>query len=185
MNYIVLSPGRTGGTLIVKNLNSLDPNKETAYITHRPKMLDSTDIRFVSSTDIPREPDNNIPVFSKRRCIYNAVLSMAIMGHTSESHHYTNNWDTQSFTLSKHQFIINYLYFLNFYDHIDLSVYDCPPVTVYYEDMIKDPLYLFKQFGIEKSIDYSLCTQSPPRHNMISNLDELKEVCYKQRWAIE
>lgn len=184
MNYIVLSPGRTGGTLIVANLNSLTPCDETAYIEHQPKMLDSADLRFVTSTHTPKQTKNNIPVFSRRRCIYNAVLSMAVMEHTHESHHYTTDWDNHHFTLSVKHFIINYMYFLNFYNQIDLSAYDCAPIDVYYCDLIDDPLYLFKQFGIEKETNYSLCKKSPSRHNMILNLDDIKEVCHKQRWAI-
>ena len=186
MYYTILSVGRTGGTLIAKNLRRLNLNKDKCSVEHQPLMLHKENLDYPVVSHVPTaQTKNNTPVLSKRRCIYNSVLSVAIMNHTHESHQYTTDWDTQSFILPKDTFISTYLYFLEFYNRIDLSVYDCAPVTVYYEDMINDPLYLFKQFGIELKTDYSLCTQSPPSHHMISNLNELKEMCCKQRWATE
>ena len=182
MNYIVMSPGRTGATLIVNNLNNLS-SQEISYVEHRPPMMSTRDQRFQKQNQLRFDPLASTPILSRRRYIFDAVLSLVIMGNTNEAQNYT---DTKypSFVFPKEKFMLNYMYYVNFYDQIDLSLYKTDPITLYFEDVIEDPFYLFKSIGIERETNYSLCKKSPHGRELISNLDELVEVCRKQRWPV-
>jgi hypothetical protein len=182
MKYIVMSPGRTGATLIVNNLNSQGQG-DIAYVEHRPPMIPTLDNRFQAQNKLKFPAAEITPILSRRHCVFDAVISLAIMSNTNEAQDYT---DTQysSFVFPKQRFISNYLYYLNFYDQLDLSLYQYDPITLYFEDIMEDNLYLFRSIGLEKETDYNLCKKSPHRHNLVTNLDELIEVCKKQRWPI-
>jgi hypothetical protein len=174
-----MSPGRTGATLIVRNLNSIPGNN--ASVEHRPLMIPSLDPRFKSFNNIPKDTNNLVPVLSRRRSILDSIISLFIMDYTKEAQTYTDK-KLPKFHIEKEKFVLSYMYYLNFYDQIDLSHYQHDPITVYFEDMFEDPKYLFKCFDIDKEIDYNLCDQSPYGSELIANYDELKEICAKQRW---
>lgn len=161
-NFVIMTPGRTGSTLIVGNLN---------------RYFGCDALQMHHNSYVP--PDNTYTcILSRRKNIFDAVISQMVVEHTQETTVYSGTKNTPLY-ISDRDFIIFYDTYNNFYNGIDLSKYHCV-VDVYYEDLISDPYYLFSKFNISEETRYDLCQKSPyNKEQLIVNYKELQEL-YKK-----
>ena len=166
--YIVYSPGRTGTTLICENIRKHFDNRKIAYVVHNPQFMHSDS--FIPLTD------DMVCIRSRRHNVFNYIIRAVISEKISEAKDYTNN-HIEPFYVDPKQVINLYFNYRNFYDKIDTSQYS-KVVDLFYEDLFKNPCYMFKQMGIEDAfIDYSLCDKAPHDYkNIIKNFNQLNEL---------
>jgi len=158
---VIISPGRTGSTLIEMNLNE--------YYQHTVTVLKNTSNPFLV-------PLNNkkICILSKRKSILDSFISAEIANVTKEFSSYTNKV-IEPFILELHKLRNNYVFVNVFYQFVDLSKFDVV-YEMWYNELIMNSLYLFSQLGIEKETNYSAIPKSPyNKENLILNLEEITE----------
>ena len=156
--YVVFSPCRTGSTIIVNNLSTDITN--TVIHMHNPEW---TPYR-----------DDFICILSKRKDRFATVLSHAVMDTTGEIHNYSNT--LEPFEIDTARFKRLYLSHLHFYKQIQLNCYQ-QVVEVWYDELISDPRYLFKQLGQRQRTNYSTISKSPYDYaKLILNYDHLKQI---------
>lgn len=156
---VVFTPGRTGSHLIINNLRA--HFEHTAIIhTHNP-VKTPPGAAFVG-------------ILSKRRNMFDAIMSSYLAMATNEAHTYTTR-PTNKFSVPLGDFENTWMYYTGFYDLVDRTKFT-DIVEIYYEDMICDNKYLFSQFGINREIDLSRAPGSPRKYQeYILNLDELRD----------
>lgn len=156
--YVVFSPCRTGSTIIVNNL--LPDLTNTVIHMHDP-------------TWIPYK-DDFICILSKREDQFAAAISHAVMDTTGEIHSYSNS--ISPFEISPARFRRLYLSHLNFYNQIHLKCYTTV-IEVWYNKLISNPHYLFKQLGEHRRTDYGTIPKSPYDYSkLVTNYSHLREI---------
>jgi hypothetical protein len=122
-------------------------------------------------------PTERICVLSKRKNVFKAVLSLLVLEVTGEPSSYTNK-TIEPFTIDLRTFKAVYISHLTFYKQINLSHYD-KVIEVWFDELISDPYYLFKQFDITAETDYTVIEKSPYKYQeLVTNINELKD------WAV-
>lgn len=168
---VVYTTGRTGSTLICKNLAD---HFGVAHGRDRDKKIIDGVVHAHNPLWRPPGPGWWC-VLSRRRDLFTAVMSTMIGRMTNEFDNYKSHTiDPRSIEI---QDFVNTVWFMRcFYQAIDLSKFS-HVIDIYYEDLMTDPKHLFKQFGIDKSIDYRLSQRAPYRYqDLIINHDDLKTV---------
>jgi hypothetical protein len=118
--------------------------------------------------------DDFICILSKRKDRFATVLSHAVMDTTGEIHDYSNA--LEPFEISPSRFRKLYLSHQQFYTRIQLDCYK-HIVEVWYEKLISNPHYLFKQLGEHQRTNYSTVSKSPYDYTkLILNYDHLKQI---------
>lgn len=156
--YVIFTPGRTGSTLIYNNLSTDRTN--TVLHMHNNKW-------------VPYR-ENFICILSKRKDLFASVISNLVMHQTGEIQTYSGN--QQPFKIEPNRFIRNYASHQTFYDKIQLNCYSTV-VDIWFEQLINDTGYLFKQLGMKGETDYSSIQKSPYDYSkLVTNYYELKEI---------
>lgn len=164
---VVFTTGRTGSTLICKNLSehfnepmSMERDRSHTGIVH------SHDPFW------PPPSSNYVCVLSKRRDVFAQILSMIIGQRTNEFTDYTKK-SIEPFEVDETEFESNYWFIKCFYQTIDVFQFK-KTIEIYYEDLVSDPDYLFRKFGISRLTNYGVSKKSPYwSHDMILNMREL------------
>jgi hypothetical protein len=152
---MILTPGRTGSTLIQNNLRKYFNNVQQS---HEP--------------NINPKSDNCICLISRRKNTLNSILSQIIGGKTEEYDRYTGK-KIKKFKVEPFDIDTSLRHHTAFYNSIRTEYYN-KIIEVYYEDIILDPGHLFSLFGISAMMDYTLCQKSPYNYyDLIENIDEL------------
>ena len=154
-NIVVLTPGRTGSQLIAQNLRM---GGWQVHHTHNPLY-------------VPVDPET-IGLFSKRHDEFGAIMSALVAERTKEYVSYTNK-PIVPFAISFEEFENYYTYQKLFFQVVNKSKYK-NIIEIYYEDIISDDLYLFRQFGIDRKMLF-LVDKSPYQYaELVTNIKELK-----------
>jgi hypothetical protein len=155
---VILSPGRTGSSLIRQNLLTCFKSVEhTHQATYKP------------------QNKNTIGVISYRRDDFAAIMSMFLGAKNNEHTKYSNQY-IEPFAVDLGSFEKYYVGYHMFYKFIKTEYY-AKTIAVYYDDMIQDPKYLFSLFGIDATTDYTVTEKSPRKAiDFIINFIELKEL---------
>lgn len=168
-NAVVFSPTRTGSHLICDNLSQHFNVPKLDWLNHEFKegVIHTHDPNFLPITK------DTICVLSRRRSIFDSIMSAAITHHSKEVYFYTNK-SINPFTVDEKYFFENYKFHKIFYDAIDTDRY-AKVVEIYYEDMISDLYYLFSKFDIIKPI--TLWAEKSPYNykNIILNYKTLEQ----------
>jgi hypothetical protein len=154
--YVVFTAGRTGSQLVCKNL----------AIYNRCKNYHATQKRIISSGVVHSHyalwepPDSEwICILSKRKNDFEAMCSNYIGIQTKEYRDYTN--------LSVVPFDIEYENFVSYFEHrrlfyqaVDQTKFS-KTITVWYEELVSDPGYLFSQLDVDQKTDFTVLSKSP------------------------
>lgn len=168
---VVYTTGRTGSRLICKNLAD---HFGVANGHDRDKNILDGVVHAHNPLWGPPGPGWWC-VLSRRRDLFAAVMSTMIGRVTNEFENYTGHKiDPQYVDI---QDFVDCVWFMRcFYQAIDLSKFS-QVIDIYYEDLMLDPGHLFRHFGIDKSIDYTLSQRAPYRYqDLIINHDDVKTV---------
>lgn len=167
-NAVVMTAGRTGSHLICDNLSK----HFEVPVSHWDQKLQEGIIHCHDPSFNPPF-DNTVCVISVRRNIFEAILSVEIASRVGEWTVYTNKF-VEPFMFSEQQFLRRYIGQKCFERSIRTENYN-RVITIYYEQMLADPYYLFRQFDIDKTTDYTR-TKSPYRYeNLILNYQDLQK----------
>ncbi len=159
--YVVFSPCRTGSTIIINNL--LTDRTNTVIHMHNPEWT-------------PYREDF-VCILSKRQDQFAAALSHAVMDSTGEVHNYSNTVDP--FQISPARFRKLYMSHKQFYKKILLNCYP-QIVEIWYDQLVSNPHYLFKQLGEFRRTDYSSITKSPYDYTkLVTNYAHLQDIAKK------
>jgi len=168
---VVYTTGRTGSTLICKNL--ADHFGVAHGYDHDKKNIDGV-VHAHNPLWGPPGPGWWC-VLSRRRDLFTAVMSTLIGRMTSEFDNYKAHKIDPRF-IEIQDFVDTVWFMRCFYQSIDLSKFS-HVIDIYYEDLMTDPEHLFKHFGIDKSTDYTLSQRAPYRYqDLIINHDDLRTV---------
>lgn len=163
-SYIIYSIGRTGSTLLTRNINAYFNDDARSHVIHQSN--------FVHTANLIPWDESMICIRSRRRDLFKTAISMVIAEHTRQADTYDTN--IEPFDVNSEYFKSLFSVFTEFYDKIDTSRY-AGVFDVYFEDLMSDDKILLKTLGIDKIIDYTLCDKSPHvPENLILNYDELK-----------
>lgn len=165
---VILTPGRTGSHLILKNLSTyFRENWYYETVTGGRGIVHTHNPHFVP-------PVNDfIGIRSRRRDQFSAIMSAILAKRTGEHGYYTGK-AVEQFSVAQQEFFNTYHFHKTFFDNIDANRYN-KLVDVYYEDMLADRYYLFGQLGMTVSCIYP-GEKSPYNYNqLITNVDELRE----------
>ena len=163
-NFVIFSPGRTGGSLISNNLTDYF-NASVNYI-HTMRSFDMSDCTCI---------------LSKRRSVTEAVFSQLIVDKSKETSEYSDkkiDW----FHADIDQFKSLYNHYNNYYDRIDLRPYRSI-MTIWFEDLIADPYYLFSNFNIVEKTNYYERLNSPYDYKkIIRNYSDLEIIANRENF---
>lgn len=159
--FVVFSPCRTGSTIIFNNL--FKDKKNTVIHTHDP-------------TWRPQSEDF-VCILSRREDTLATVISQSVMDVTGEVHTYSNS--ITPFVVDLDRFSNLYLAHKIFYSKINLDSYK-QVVEIWYEKLISDPYYLFRELGQHRQTDYTTIPKSPYDYTkLITNYEQLQEAAKK------
>jgi hypothetical protein len=168
--FVVYSPGRTGSTLITRELNSYFKIWYVGTLSTRT----AVDVPLVT-THNPlfqvRDPENYIAIISKRRSLFNTIISKIIADYTKEYTEYTKK-DISSINISSKKFTEMYHFCKLFYMVLDTSKFK-QTVVIDIEDLLADSKFLFAQLGIDHNMIYKT-EKSPYGQNFIDNHNDCK-----------
>jgi hypothetical protein len=114
---------------------------------------------------------------SKRQDQFAEVISHAVMDITGEVHIYSNA--TAPFAVDLNRFYNLYHAHKSFYNKIHLDGYT-KVVDIWYDQLISDPYYLYRELGQNQKTDYTTIPKSPYDYRqLITNYTELEQVAKK------
>jgi hypothetical protein len=159
---VVFTAGRTGSHLIRNNLSKYF-NSDQVIQTHNPLL------------ELPTA--NAIPVISRRRNTFDAIISMIVASRIDKFH-----WTRHDATINIDPFNVNVVDFEHsfvfqtaFYRAISARNFT-NSVEIFYEDILDDPTHLFSKFGINHPIENLLIKSPYDSDSLITNIDQLQEV---------
>jgi hypothetical protein len=168
---VIYTTGRTGSQLIGHNLSSYF---QSSYYDGRSFNADHGVVHCHNPLWIPPN-DNFICIISKRKNLFNAILS-SLFGNISKEYVAYTNKNFEPLTISEFDFIRCYWFMKTFYKAIDTSYYK-QIVEIYYEDIIDNPKHLFSCFNIDRNTEYNLSKKSPYCYSeLILNFNELQSL---------
>lgn len=168
---VVYTTGRTGSNLITRNLATY------FKVPHYNDNDISTDVDHgvVHCHNPLWFPSNNnfVCILSKRRNLFDAIMSILLGKTSNEFSTYTNKLIVPT-TVSQLDFTNCYWFMKSFYASIDTSSFK-QVLDIYYEDLIDNPSYLFSLLNIDSKTSYNLSEKSPYRYkDLILNVDLLR-----------
>ena len=113
----------------------------------------------------------SIAIISKRRNMFNALMSSLVARVSGEFFSYTSK-PLPSIAFSDTEFRNLYIFYKAFYEIVNVNYFD-RVIDIFYEDMIDETKYLFDQLGIDKEI-ISLSPKSPYDYSYITNIGQLR-----------
>lgn len=159
--FVVFTPGRTGSHLIMGNLRQHYTQRVNIIHTHNP-LFKASDEYFIG-------------ILSKRRNLFDALLSSFVGMKTNEFSSYTDK-KIDTFFVPPTRFEDTWNYYKVFYDLIDRTQF-LDTIEIYYEDMLADSIYLSSKLGVDGHINLKASDKSPRKsQDYILNIDELKEL---------
>jgi hypothetical protein len=160
--YLVLGFPRTGATLIRRNL----------------ELHFGTEIKQSHEIVHDHVLENNTVVVSWRRDIFSVLISNLVMQHTGEMVTYSNK-RVGKFVVDKQSFVDLFRAHRDWYWNLDQTRF-AKVVRICYEDLVKDPMYLFRNLGLSKATDLSCISPCPYRgSDLIINIDDLQHTFTK------
>jgi LPS sulfotransferase NodH len=192
MIYLVLGPGRTGSVMLSRMVeHGLDlvyadmPNFTTKLECHfwiksninpAQDYVLHTHSKFICDVITPA---STTLILSKRRNLFEIVMSEQVANCTRQWNTYTNI-KPQPVTISKVQFIRRHQRLVEWYDSVDLNKDWSNVVELHYEDLVEQGHAIVKdKLAIEQYNQSAPITgkQSPHKYqDWISNWEELKEL---------
>lgn len=175
MSYVIFTTGRTGSQLIgfniaeyfnipfdrsIKIYQNYNPSSVGVYHSHYP-------------TWVPVNSKDCTAIISRRRNLFDSILSSFVTIKTKEVNMYSNKV-VEPFYVDPIDFEYRYIFEQAYYKIIDFKAFG-KVIDVYYEDMLADNKHLFSLFGVDRAMNMNLTKKSSYRnHELISNIDELK-----------
>jgi hypothetical protein len=151
--YAIFTVGRTGSQLVCRNLSKYYNCKQfapghnmTSGVLHSHYALWE-----------PPDPEW-ICVLSKRKNDFEGMCSNYIASQTREYVKYTN-LEVVPFEIEYESFVTNFEHRRLFYQAVDQAKFS-KTITVWYEELITDPGYLFGQLGISQETDLTVLAKS-------------------------
>ena len=167
---VVYTAGRTGSHLIIKNLQSRY-NAEVR-LDHETNVTSGIVHTHNPLYDPPN--DNFVAIISRRRNLFDSILSMELTKKTNEFSIYTDK-EIQPYSIDINKFEDCYYFQKLFYKAIDRTKFS-KVVDIYYEDLISSPDSL-SEFDIITNLTEG---KSPYNHyEIITNINELKGVYHR------
>ena len=169
---VVYTPGRTGSQALVE---ALSKRFKSPWI-----YVDKTNnINGLIHTHNPEFvlPNNNFKIIiSRRHSVFDAIMSHQVALITRECTRYSNKKIVPQL-LDLDAFEYCYFYQKMFYMTIDRRAFT-DAIDVYYEDMINDPEYLFKLFGISNGLNSNTQRKKSPYnyYEIFTNIAELTDL---------
>jgi hypothetical protein len=158
---IIITVGRTGSMLVRNNLKDHFHGQYRVIQSHNPFL-------------IPEVRAKSICIRSERRDNFSAVLSMLVADITKEYHHFTGK--SAKLTLSRDDFVNKYYANQMFYSLIDDSKYETV-LSLYYEDVVQNPKFLFSKFGIDKNLNNTATQKSVYNYQeLVTNFSNLHDL---------
>lgn len=168
---MVYTAGRTGSHLLINNLS-----KHYNTVLRSDHNINFTDGMVHTHNPMYIPPTENfIAIISCRRNLFESILSAELAKTTNEFTRYTNKKVTP-YAIDIVNFKYCYFYQKAFYRAINRSAYK-KVVDIFYEDLVSNPECLLSEFGIR--LDISSGKSPYNYHNIITNINELKEVYYQ------
>lgn len=165
---VILTPGRTGSHLILKNLTQYF-REDWEY----EKVKGGRGIVHTHNPDFVPPVNDFIGILSRRRDQFSAILSSILARKTGEHGYYTGK-TVEPFSIGRGNFLNEYHFHKTFFSRVHCHRYS-KIVDVYYEDMLADRYYLFGQLGIRASCIYP-GEKSPYRYDdLVTNVNELRD----------
>jgi hypothetical protein len=119
--------------------------------------------------------DDFVCILSRRRDVFASVLSHAVLDITQEPNNYTNK-SLAPFAINPDRFHGLYTNHVNFYKNLDLTFFKTK-IEIWFEELISDPYYLFRQLGQAGETNYSVIDRSPYNYyELVTNIEQLKQV---------
>lgn len=165
---VVYTAGRTGSHLIVDNLC-----KHYNVLERSDINTNFTDGIVHTHNPLYNPPaENFIAIISRRRNLFESILSMELTKITNEFTIYTNK-EIKPYNIDPVKFKGCYFFQKIFYQIIDRTGFQ-KVIDVYYEDLISNPNCLLSDFNI--TLDLSTGKSPYDYYELITNIDELKEL---------
>lgn len=172
---VIYTPGRTGSMMICHAL--IERYKlPTDYLNSVASAARYKNgiIHCHNPLFVPPDAEERVAIVSKRDAAFDCVCSHLIFERTREQYKYTNK-KIQPFNVSEEELTNKVLWNRAFYHILDLSRFQ-KAFTVKYEDIIKDPYYLFSLFGEHKEMSHSLVKSPYRAEDLIENYDFCKKL---------
>jgi hypothetical protein len=192
MMYLVLGPGRTGSVMLSRMIEQgLDltykdvPNFTTstecqswitANISAEQNYVLHTHTKFICDVI---DPSQTVLILSKRRNLFDSVMSEQVAVHTRQWNSYTT-LSPKPVTISKFLFASRFRRLLTWYDSIDYTKNWANIVELYYEDLVEHGHTIVAESLAAP--DYNLTVPITGKQSLhsyrdwISNWEELKEL---------
>ena len=159
---VIFTAGRTGSHLISKNLSKYF-NSGQIIQTHNPLLELPTSIA--------------IPIMSRRRNIFDAIISM-IVASKIDKFHWTQHEakiNIDPFSIDVVDFEHSFVFHTAFYRAIAARKFT-NSIEIFYEDMLNDSTHLFSKFEYIRPME-NLFIKSPYEPNsLVINIDQLKNL---------
>jgi hypothetical protein len=168
---VVYTTGRTGSQLICMNLASYF---QVPFHSNQRSDITSGVVHAHNPLWVPSS-DNFICVLSKRRNVFNSIIS-TLVGSISEEWTIYSDKSMNPVVIDELDFTHCYWFMRAYYNAIDTSQFK-KTIEIYQEDMLADPKYLFSLFDIDYDTQYELTKKSPYKYSdIVLNFSELKIV---------
>ena len=162
--YLVVGPGRTGSTFLIKYLTKLanvlssnDQEKIEVWQTHDPKLqLDH----------------NNVIIMSRRKDLWAAIISSILANHYGEWVNYTNQPGT--FVADLDDFENRYVWQCRWHEAFEYYTSYNHRINIYFEDFVSNPLHINEKLNLPLISIPAQTQPSPYKEDRIENLEELK-----------
>jgi hypothetical protein len=159
---VIFTAGRTGSHLIKRNLSKYF-NSDQVIQTHDPLL------------ELPTV--NTIPIISRRRNIFDAIISM-IVASRIDKFHWTHNESTiniDPFSIDVMDFSHSFVFHTAFYRAINERKFT-NSIEIVYEDMLNDSTHLFSKFKCIRPIENLLIKSPYESNSLVTNIDQLKDL---------
>jgi hypothetical protein len=169
---VIYTTGRTGSQLIGKNL--------AAYF-QVPFFYDHQNVNITNGVVHAHNPlwqpptDDFICILSKRKNIFNSIISTLVGNITNEHTDYSNQTIAPT-VIDELDFTHCYWFTRTYYNVIDTTKFK-KIIEVYFENIVADPKHLFSLLDIDYDTQYSLSEKSPYKYtDIVTNFSELKNL---------
>jgi len=160
---VVFGAGRTGSHLIKHNLNQYFKSN-LVITTHNPLLKLST--------------NDTIPVISRRRNMFDAILSMFVASKLDKFHFFKSDSSTiniDPFAIDTVSFEGMFEFQTAFYRAIESRKFT-NSIEVFYEDILLDSKYLFSKFGHDHQIKDLIIKSPYDVKSLITNIEQLSDL---------
>jgi hypothetical protein len=159
---VIFTAGRSGSHLIRQNLSKYFRSDQVIQ-THNPLLKLPT--------------ANTIPVISRRKNIFDAIISMTVASRIDKFHwtHQDATINIDPFSIDPEDFKNSFVFHTAFYRAIDARKFT-NSIEIFYEDMLNDLTHLFSKFECSQTMENLLIKSPYEPNSLVINTDQLKNL---------